>query len=294
MKINERSQLALRFMNDTNGVVAVLRTMQTGLQKSVEAAEKRVSEIDAELNIIGRDIVGWDGVKMDPSILDVDDDNWFGLPMNKGLSSEQSDQAFRNWLLPEKTRWFLIQPSALEAAKRVRVSENYTARSLKDIGIGNYCYMLGPNSFATFRVEVGKLWGQYLNTQSECFFYYTADLEGGGMKKNLPLFDDEYTQLVQLLTYIELADTEITIVEPNGTNGKTRAEGKLKNDSDLRVHVVDSSWNQIIIRDKDFLVRGHFRLQPCGPEFRDRKLIWIDSFSKHGYKRSAPVTIIRT
>lgn len=291
MKINERSQLALRILLEPEGALMALRIMLKGGEQNVEAMNARIAEIDAELNARG---VQEERVQLDGSIGSlkvVAEDEY---PSTEGLPRKQAYDVLRRWILPADARWFLIQPSALEAAKRVRVSENYTARSLKDIRIGSYCYMLGPDAFTVFRVDVGGLNGSYYDSQSGCFFRYGADLEEGGIGKATPLWEREYTQLVQLLTYIELADTEVTVIEPNGTNGKTRAEGKLKNDSDLRVHVVDSSWNQIIIRDKDFLVRGHFRLQPCGPEFRDRKLIWIDSFSKHGYKRSAPVTIIRT
>ena len=54
-----------------------------------------------------------------------------------------------------------------------------------------------------------------------------------------------------------------------------------------RVNYLDCSWYTTIVRNEGFSVRGHFRLQPCGKEKKDKKLIYIHEFQKHGYVRRA-------
>ena len=44
---------------------------------------------------------------------------------------------------------------------------------------------------------------------------------------------------------------------------------------------------------EEYGVRGHFRIQPCGPNKKETKLIWIDSFKKSGYIRGAK-SLIKT
>lgn len=60
-----------------------------------------------------------------------------------------------------------------------------------------------------------------------------------------------------------------------------------KNLNKHNIHVIDSSWYTTITRTEGFMVRGHLRMQPCGPNMSERKLIYIDSFEKHGYTRKA-------
>ena len=55
---------------------------------------------------------------------------------------------------------------------------------------------------------------------------------------------------------------------------------------------LDSSWLRTIVRTEGFLVRGHFRLQACGEKHRDRKLIYINPFQKHGYVRRAKKLVV--
>lgn len=60
-----------------------------------------------------------------------------------------------------------------------------------------------------------------------------------------------------------------------------------KNLNKCSVTILDSTWYTSITRTEGFMVRGHLRMQPCGPNMSERKLIYIDSFEKHGYTRKA-------
>ena len=53
------------------------------------------------------------------------------------------------------------------------------------------------------------------------------------------------------------------------------------------IQVVDSTWYTTLLRTSGFMVSGHLRMQPCGKDHSERKLIYIDSFEKHGYVRRA-------
>lgn len=81
------------------------------------------------------------------------------------------------------------------------------------------------------------------------------------------------------------SDHEIKIVSGNGystLNGIT-----YKNSNRRSITVLDSSWYTSIVRAEGFMVNGHLRMQPCGVGNTQRKLIYIDSFMKHGYVRKA-------
>jgi hypothetical protein len=59
------------------------------------------------------------------------------------------------------------------------------------------------------------------------------------------------------------------------------------NDTKLNICYLDSKWFRNIIRNEDFNVRGHFRLQPFGKGRSERRPIWINQFVKHGYTLQA-------
>jgi hypothetical protein len=62
---------------------------------------------------------------------------------------------------------------------------------------------------------------------------------------------------------------------------------KYVNDTKLNILHLDSKWFTNLVKSEGFNVRGHFRLQAYGKGLNDRKLIWINSFSKTGYTAPA-------
>lgn len=93
--------------------------------------------------------------------------------------------------------------------------------------------------------------------------------------------------LMKLLVYMFLSDIDIQVLPINGNNGLSRAEGKVKNETSTPIKLVTEKWNTLTIRVGDFGVCGHMRLQPCGPNREQRKLIYIAPFLKHSYTRHA-------
>lgn len=92
--------------------------------------------------------------------------------------------------------------------------------------------------------------------------------------------------VVQLLTYLIFGEITEKHLQPKA---KTKIGlTKFFNNTNLNITYCDSLWKQRINVD-GFKVRGHFRLQACGEEWKKHKLIWIEEFEKQGYNRKATV-----
>jgi hypothetical protein len=90
--------------------------------------------------------------------------------------------------------------------------------------------------------------------------------------------------------FINFAEVETKVMKPNTQiwdDKMVRAiyNNKTRND----ITVIDSTWYTNLISSGAFKVRGHFRLQPCGPNNSKRKLTWINEFEKEGYNRKAKI-----
>lgn len=188
--------------------------------------------------------------------------------------------------------YYLIQSSVELCADKIRISENFSCSIFSKIKDGQYFYLMGKDEFYTFVKFNGVIRASYWNRKREIAFEFGFHLEKD--KYYFPdLEETEFNRLVKLMTFIELGDIEICALEKGRNNGKSKKDGKITNDSNYTVYVVDSSWNKLIIRTDGFAVMGHFRLQACGQDFSDRKLIWIDAFEKHGYARKPRSEIIK-
>lgn len=110
-----------------------------------------------------------------------------------------------------------------------------------------------------------------------------------GMKDNGAVSADSSsmgTVLIPLkvLFFLEFAEVETKIIKPN-EKIKHHKE-KLYNKSRILVEIIDSTYYTTIIRQDGFKVSGHWRWQPTNIGV---KLLWINDFHKHGYKRVAKI-----
>jgi len=99
-----------------------------------------------------------------------------------------------------------------------------------------------------------------------------------------PLSRAMFRKFVQLLLFVELSDLTVEILKPNEKT-RTRKTGKYVNRSNTDITIVDSKWNVISVRTEGFKVRTHPRMQPCGENNQERKLIWVQQYQKNGYVR---------
>ena len=65
------------------------------------------------------------------------------------------------------------------------------------------------------------------------------------------------------------------------------------NDTRYNVRRLSVTYFKNICRDESFPVRGHFRMQAYGAGRTRRRLIYVDSFVKHGYHRRATKLTVR-
>lgn len=197
-----------------------------------------------------------------------------------------------NLIDDDDSLYYFICDSVYKAAELIRINDNFSGRTIKDINFGKYTYLMGKNRMVRFVVRRGVMRGFYFNDSDKKAFEFGIEMEDGGyfFQKG---FEKEFSTIMQVLTFVELGDIEIKILEAGRNNGGKKNVDKVTNTSNKTVYVVDSSWNQIIIRTTGFAVRGHFRLQSCGEAMKDRKLIWINAFEKHGYKRRPTGEIVR-
>jgi hypothetical protein len=181
-------------------------------------------------------------------------------------------------------KFFFICETVYRAAELIKVNTGFTGRTMKDIHPGKYVYLMGKNKTVKFTCNKGAILGFYYDDLNKIAFEFGLEIQSGGYYFS-PKHQKIFTDIMQVLIFVELGDIEVKMIEAGRDNGRTRKDGKLLNCSNNTVYVVDSTWNQIIIRTEGFAVRGHFRLQPCGVGMADRKLIWISAFEKHGYQR---------
>lgn len=93
-------------------------------------------------------------------------------------------------------------------------------------------------------------------------------------------------QVYKFLCFFYLTENTEEIIPPGRAHG-TRKTGKTLNDFRFPLTIVTSKWNVTSIRNEEFGVRGHFRIQPCGTGRMNYEIIFISPFKKHGYVRKA-------
>ena len=90
-----------------------------------------------------------------------------------------------------------------------------------------------------------------------------------------------------VLSYKKYGETETIYIASGVKREIPDDDGILMNRAPFPITHLDSSWFKTIIRTEGFKVRGHFRLQPYGEGRKERKLIYIEDYEKHGYTRTA-------
>lgn len=195
-----------------------------------------------------------------------------------------------------KNRNYLLTNTAIDHANRIKIDEDkFDVRFLSKVNSKKVTFLLGKNKFIRYvktgsrihagLVSVSPMPGGYQYVHFCAFKIFTdtgkilyAD------KPDSPLSDENFLLFIRLLIFTELSELEIIELKPKQKTG-TKKQGKYINDSQRPVIIVDSGWNKMLIRADGFSVRGHFRLQPCGENREDRKLIFVNEYEKKGYVR---------
>jgi hypothetical protein len=292
MVISHNSQLGLRFQDPTVKIdfltlmkehIEALRGFNEQQLKVVQNQIEGLLSTEEELEL-------YEELKKDSNLINsIADDDKIREATSPSLFGDKKYDLMND----SDFRQFFICPSVYKAAELIKVTSGFTGRTLKDIKIGKYSYLLGKNEMVRFACKVGYIRGFYYNSKDRIAFDWGVQMSDGkyyfGGK-----YQKEFTKIMQVLTFVELGDIEVIELLGGRNNGGKKNIDKITNTSEYTVFVVDSSWNKLIIRTEGFAVRGHYRLQPCGDGHLDRRLIWISAFEKHGYKRRPRAEIVRT
>ena len=282
MVISKNSQLALMLW-DQQIMLEYLQDLEKAIKKEKSVIDKIVEDINSQIDTEVNEYT----FSKEKSSMKV----WIDICDRLGYKKERKGMEFYTVAHP-KPYQYLIMPSVHACAEVIKVNENFSCSVFGKVKDGEHVYLLGKDEFFRFVKFNGAIRGLYWNrAKREAFeiglllidnqYYFPGE------------FTEGFSRMVKLMTFIELGDTEVVVLEKGRNNGKSKSEGKIANMTESTVYVVDSSWNKIIIRTDGFGVRGHFRLQPCGANMADRKLIWIDAFEKHGYKRQPRAKILQ-
>lgn len=294
MVISHNSQLGLRF-NDIDIQVKFLELLIT-VNKDLADGYMRVSELAKKEGVMTDEGKFTIEIPNDlKQFIPLDENNNI-IPDAIGDYRETRNIVnaiidTQNIIDKDGSSYFFICESVYKAANLIKVSAWFTGRTLKDIKIGKYTYLMGKNEMVRFYVGIGAIKGFYYDDKNKIAFEWGIEMENGNYYYD-GYYDKLFTKIMQVLTFVELGDIEIQELPAGRNNNAPKKEGKITNTSPNTVFVVDSSWNKLIIRTDGFAVKGHFRLQPCGFNHADRILIWIDAFEKHGYKRQPKAKII--
>jgi hypothetical protein len=183
---------------------------------------------------------------------------------------------------------YYITNTVKDIASSIKITEDFDYRLLSTIPAQHSTYLLGESRFVRFYIADDNIYIIYVefNRSTSWLNYemFRIDTVAGVIHGASDRCIDLARELTQFLVFVNLSEVDTVFLPPNRKVG-TRQNG-YKNSSAYRVTVVDSSWNKFVVRTEGFGVSGHLRLQAHGKNFGLRKLIWIDSYDKQGYKRN--------
>ena len=276
----------------------MLAAFQNTSAHEMEFLKKHQTELSQKLIDVGHQIKS-----MGEEVPEIADDLPYALPDNNPEVAKLKNELFKKTIngkysvlikegkMDFKNEYiFLITKGVEDCSKMIRIGDHFSTRAFKNMKFGTYRYLLGNSQAIWMICQKGIITGIYYDERDMTAFEFDFDLDED--KYYAPKTQMEaFNRVAKLITFIELGDIETVILPPGRNNGKTRNQGKVTNTSEFNVYVVDASWNKLIIRNEGFGVHGHFRLQACGPGYKDRELIWIKSFEKKGYIRRPKAAI---
>lgn len=92
--------------------------------------------------------------------------------------------------------------------------------------------------------------------------------------------------LYSFMCYVELCDNQEVIVAPKQKYG-TKKTGNFINTLPFTLTVINNTWNVTTVRTDGFDVIGHSAIRWSGVGRVKAKLVFIEPFRKHGYKRKS-------
>jgi hypothetical protein len=196
------------------------------------------------------------------------------------------------WILnDEKNKNLFFTNTARKVADSIKLNK-FEAKILKSDKDVKYTFLIDDKMFYRVSIKGGEILGMRVFTEEGSINYSSFKILP---EQNLVVYphsqydylnDKYFVEFIKLLIFTEYSELKETVLMPRQSVG-TMKEGKYLNESDKNVVIVDSTWNNVIVRNEAFGVNGHFRLQPMGKNRLERKLIYIKEFIKDGYVRKS-------
>lgn len=226
-------------------------------------------------------------------------ENWFSFEVHPTIFPGNSDGKMGYVEFERKTKsWG--QALCREIAKNTRLC--YVSNVLKDAAIDNYPKLIDSVlEFAGqqyFLIENGVIRigvigqvdflikGKYLvglralSPDKQDFVFYNnriGDLE--------TCYSDFTAIPAAILLFKKYSSVETKTLPPRRKVFDFHC--RYKSDLDIPIDLYTENWYTESCQTHPFVVRGHWRVQPCGKGLKDKKVIWIDKFMKKGYKKGA-------
>ena len=172
------------------------------------------------------------------------------------------------------------------------INESYVVYSIKNGSITLWVFQNLPNSnrnmmaVPTYYIVVSpkdRIKGE--GHQLDCM---VIELIDNYYESNIQDYIDMVLDYLCLRQWAEIEISEIK------TRQKRQIKGGKKEiliEDGISYFVFDSKWFTEICNNNEFIVSGHFRLQPYSDG--SKKLIWINEFKKKGYHRKALIERMR-
>lgn len=198
------------------------------------------------------------------------------------------------WILDDsQNKNLLFTNTALEIANKIKIDK--FKPSILKLGVRKkYTFLMGSDSFYRISLNDNNILVLHIKKEQladgrfylsyNSFKIFPNEERVDYVKSPDYLNDDDFARFLKLLIFTEYSELQEVVIKPNQSYG-TKKQGKYLNETNKDFILVDSTWNNTIIRKEGFGVGGHFRLQPIGKERQDRKLIYINDFFKKGYTR---------
>lgn len=201
----------------------------------------------------------------------------------------------------DNREYHVLSKTAIETAKKIQLhvdSDGFNAKFLSRIPNGTRrVYLLGEYNACYIRMNNGMLsmLGTWLIKGDDGLLYFRfwntiLDTVTGniscGINLEFPFDVPQMLEYLQVMTFVELSELTVLNLKP-GKRVKEKKEKYINESGNDMMVIVDSVWNVRGIRTEGFDVTGHLRMQPCGINREDRKLIFIEGYRKNGYVRAA-------
>jgi hypothetical protein len=211
--------------------------------------------------------------------------------------SQKSNENLNNYMIPKEIRLDVLR-SLPNRKDVIQIDEHNCIKYIKDDERLSFitCFRKSKES------QLAKTREQYVSNDMMIHtHFFSVDLKSGEMgfdstdtydmssvEDIKTLIEKYYSRFLVVVTYLELTDVTLNIVEGSLSKNKNKKSNlSISNKSRYNVIHVNTNWNTMVINVNSFGVRGHWRLQSVGVGRSQYKYVWVKPYEK-GLTRRLP------